>query len=85
MDVRGDDTKIVEWEIKLIVSQDRITILSFHHLGLLRTFGICIYVQDFYDFRECYVRDCYVRENYVAPFCSCPSTIFDQDISFLSG
>jgi hypothetical protein len=25
-------------------------------------FGICVYVRDFYDFRECYV-----RENYVAP------------------
>ncbi len=35
--------------------------------GLLRTFGICVYVRDFYDSRECYIRDCYVRANYVAP------------------
>ena len=30
-------------------------------------FGICIFVRDFYDSRDCYVRDYYVRENYVAP------------------
>ncbi len=83
--MRGEGTKLGEGERKVRLSQDRITILSFHHLGLLHTFGICVYVRDFYDFRECYVRDCYVWENYVAPFCSCPSTIFDQDISFFSG
>ena len=31
------------------------------------TFGICVYVRDFYDSRDCYVRDYYVQENYVAP------------------
>jgi hypothetical protein len=35
--------------------------------GLLRTFGICVYVWDFYFSRECYVREGYVRDNYVVP------------------
>ncbi len=33
----------------------------------LASFGICAYVQDFYEFRDCYVRDCYVRDVYVVP------------------
>ncbi len=66
--MRGERTKLGEGERKVRLCQDRMTVLSYHHSGLLRTFGICIYVWDFYDFRECYVRDCYVCENYVAPF-----------------
>ncbi len=31
------------------------------------TFGICAYVRDFYEFRDCYVRDRYVRDDYVVP------------------
>ncbi len=31
-------------------------------LSLDLGFGICVYVWDFYDFQECYV-----RENYIAP------------------
>ena len=61
----GEGTKLGERERKVRLSQDRMTIL--YHSGLLRTFGICIYVRDFYDSRECYVWDYYVRENYVAP------------------
>ncbi len=33
----------------------------------LASFGICADVQDFYEFRDCYVRDCYVRDVYVVP------------------
>ncbi len=53
--MRGKGTKLGEGE------------RDYSDSGLLRTFGICIYVRDFYDSRECYVRDYYVWENYVAP------------------
>ena len=64
--MRGKGTKLGEGERKVRLSQDRMTIL--YHSGLLRTFGICVYVQDFYDFWECYVRDCYVAPKNVSSF-----------------
>ncbi len=55
--MRGKGTKLGEGERDLAS-------------GLLHPFGICVYVWDYYEFRECYVRDCYVWENYVAPLSS---------------
>jgi hypothetical protein len=68
-------------------------ILEYYVSGLLHwfmvpfgniTFGICVYVGDFYDSRDCYVRDCYVRENYVAPKNSLVNSYILQDYLLLS-
>jgi hypothetical protein len=37
-------------------------------LGIITYFqDLCVYVQDYYEFWDCYIRDCYVRDKYVVP------------------